>query len=89
MKPGGRFVLKTPPAGTFQALDARNLCHRFPALYRRLVRRGVPDQAYAGRQDVVWHRHVTRDDSSGSPARTGVWTKLGILRSSCGRWRTC
>jgi SAM-dependent methyltransferase len=59
LKPGGRFVLQTPHAGTFQVLDAQNPRHRFPGLYRRLVRRGVRDQTYDGRQDVVWHKHFT------------------------------
>ena len=72
LKPGGRFVLQTPHAGTFQALDAQNLRRRFPALYRRLVRNGVRDRAYAGRQDVVWHRHFTRD---------------GLLRLAGPHWR--
>jgi SAM-dependent methyltransferase len=62
LKPGGRFVLQTPHAGTFQALDAQYPRHRFPALYRRVVRRGVRDQAYDGRQDAVWHGHFTRDE---------------------------
>jgi SAM-dependent methyltransferase len=67
LKPGGRFVLQTPHARTFQALDAQNLRHRFPALYRRLLRRGGRDQAYAGWQDVVWHSTSLATGSSGSP----------------------
>lgn len=59
LKPGGRFILQTPHAGTFEALDAQNLRHRFPSLYRRFLRRGLRDRAYAGKQDVVWHKHFT------------------------------
>jgi hypothetical protein len=61
-------VLQTPHAGSFQALDAQNPRHRFPALYC-VVRRGVRDQAYDGRQDAVWHRHSTRDGLLRLPAR--------------------
>jgi len=57
--PGGLLVLQTPHAGTFQWLDPQNLRHRFPRLYRRVVRSGVRDAAYDG-QEVVWHEHFTR-----------------------------
>ena len=63
--PGGRLVIETPHQGTFQALDAQNLRHRFPVLYRRLLRGGVRDRAYGASQEVVWHCHFTRDELLG------------------------
>lgn len=62
LKPGGRLIIETPHAGTFAVLDAQNLRHRFPMLYSRLLRRGVRDRAYAGQQDVVWHKHFAREE---------------------------
>lgn len=62
LRPGGRLAMETPHAGMFQVLDAQNLRHRFPTLYGRLVRGGVRDRAYAGKQEVVWHKHFTRDE---------------------------
>lgn len=62
LKPSGILVLQTPYTGTFAALDPQNLRHRFPALYGRLVRRGIRDAAYARQQEVVWHHHFSRDE---------------------------
>jgi SAM-dependent methyltransferase len=62
LRPNGHLVIETPHQGTFQVLDAQNLRHRFPALYRRALGRGVRDAAYADRQEVVWHQHFTRDE---------------------------
>jgi SAM-dependent methyltransferase len=62
LRPAGHLVIETPHRGMFQVLDAQNLRHRFPQLYRRLPGRGVRDRAYAGRQEVVWHQHFSRDE---------------------------
>jgi SAM-dependent methyltransferase len=60
LAPGGCLVIRTPHAGIFSWLDAANLRHRFPALYGKLVRRGLRDETYpAGAEDIVWHHHFT------------------------------
>jgi SAM-dependent methyltransferase len=63
LKPGGRFIVRCPHAGLFQALDAANFRFRFPRLYRAIVQRGRRDHGYRDDSDgVVWHHHFSRDE---------------------------
>jgi SAM-dependent methyltransferase len=63
LKPGGRFILRCPHAGTFQGLDANNLRFRFPQLYRSIIRKGRRDDGYRENSNgVVWHQHFSRDE---------------------------
>ncbi len=63
LAPGGRFVLRCPHAGTFQALDVANFRFRFPRLYRTLIRRGLRDHGYSDNSaGVVWHHHFSREE---------------------------
>jgi SAM-dependent methyltransferase len=62
LKPGGKFILRVPHAGTFQGLDPSNLRFRFPRLHRAIIRRGLRDDGYRDNSDgVVWHHHFNRD----------------------------
>ncbi|QDT15482.1 class I SAM-dependent methyltransferase [Alienimonas californiensis] len=60
LRPGGRLIFSVPHAGWFAWLDAGNLRHRFPRLYRFALKRGGRDATYeqAG-QEVEWHQHFT------------------------------
>ena len=61
LKPGGLLVLRVPHAGAFDWLDPNNFRFRAPALYRRVLRRGIRDDGYAqGPTDVVWHHHFSK-----------------------------
>lgn len=63
LKPGGRFILRCPHAGLFQALDAANFRFRLPRLYRSIIGRGRRDEGYRDDSDgVVWHHHFSRDE---------------------------
>jgi len=58
-KPHARLILSTPHTGAFQWLDAQNMRHRFPRLYRAVASGSKRDREYAGQQEVVWHHHFT------------------------------
>ena len=63
LKPGGRFIVRCPHAGVFQALDAANFRFRFPRIYHSIVRRGRRDAGYRDDSDgVVWHHHFSREE---------------------------
>jgi SAM-dependent methyltransferase len=63
LKPGGKFILRCPHAGTFQGLDPSNFRFRFQRLHRAIIRRGLRDDGYRDNSDgVVWHHHFSRDE---------------------------
>jgi SAM-dependent methyltransferase len=62
IKPHGRMMVTTPHKGAFAWLDAQNMRHRFPTLYRLVKGRSDRDRNYGDQQEVVWHHHFTRSE---------------------------
>lgn len=63
LAPGGQLIVRCPHAGLFAWLDVANLRHRFPDFYRKVIGRGLRDEAYpAGTEDIVWHQHFTVEE---------------------------
>jgi SAM-dependent methyltransferase len=52
----GRLIMTVPHAGWFAFLDSNNVRFRLPALYGKIVRRGLRDPYY---REVEWHHHFT------------------------------
>jgi SAM-dependent methyltransferase len=66
LRPGGRLLLTVPHAGWFAWLDSSNLRFRFPALYKRVFRRGRRDLVYASvGRPVEWHQHFSEEELVG------------------------
>ena len=77
LKPGGRFVMTVPHAGTFAWMDAQNIRFRLPALYRLFIRRGNRDGTYDEmNREIVFHHHFQLDEIE-SLLGSG-WRRVGL-----------
>lgn len=77
LRPGGRFILTVPHAGTFAWLDAQNVRFRLPRLYRAFLGGGNRDRNYVDMgREIVFHHHF-RIDELESLLGAG-WQRIGV-----------